>query len=253
MEFFDGITQFETAFEGHEGKTPTFYYDTTQIAAAFLTPLDRIRELLPDERVHPLRATRRSGITIVTGYDYRDTDIGPYREVLIGFPVTVGKPSPIGAGLRRFVSRGGPIWIWQLPVTTEIARDLGIGIAGYPKFLAEIEVHSDDGVAVCRLREGGSEILTLRVKHRSPRKVDGRMYYEPITMKGTRLLRSSVVAGYPHLARSLAGRGVTLAIGEHPISEKIRDLELGRAVMGLYSPDCRFILSTPLEGWPIAG
>jgi hypothetical protein len=250
--FFEGIPQHQISWEHGETFTPTFFYDTAQLSVVFVTPLDRIRELLPSDQLHPLRITPRSALTVISAYKYRDCDIGPYNEVLVGFPVSVHKRAPVLAGLRRFMAKGGAIWIWQLPVTTEIARDLGVSIAGYPKFLADIEFGSEAGIATCRLREGDRDILSLRVKHGRPRQAGIRMRYEPVTVKDDHLLRSIAVSNYPHATRSFSGRTATLELGDHPLADQIRRLSPGRVLMVSYAPDSQVILTSPFESWPLA-
>jgi hypothetical protein len=190
-------------------------------------------------------------MTVMTVYDYRDTDIGPYKEVLIGFPVSVNRATPILAGPGRFMTGGGSIWIWQLPVTTQIARDLGIAVAGYPKFLADIEFDYKDRVATCRLKEGDRDIFRVRAKCGRVRPKDLRTRYEPVTVKDDHLVRCMAVANYRHLARSLGG-SVTLELGDHPLAEQIRNLGLGRVLSVGYAPDAQSILTSPYESWPLA-
>ena len=252
MQFFEGVPHRQISWEGRETFTPTFYYDTAQLSVVFVTPVDRIRELLPSDRLHPLRLTPRSGLTVISAYHYRDCDIGPYFEVLFGFPVSVDKRAPVLAGLWRLMAGGGAIWIWQLPVTTEIARDLGVSVAGYPKFLANIEFGSDAGIATCRLREGDREILSLRVKHGRPRRVGNRMRYELVTVKDDHLVRSIAVNCYPHATRSFSGRKAALELGDHPLADQIRQLNFGRVLMTSYAPDNQAILTAPFESWPLA-
>jgi hypothetical protein len=251
-EFFTGVPHIETTWDGIDAAVPLFYYDTLQVSAVLATPLDRIRAVLPTERLHPLRMTPRLGITIISAFEYRDTDIGPYNEVLVGFPVSLDKRAAIGLGLRRFMSEGGATWIWHLPVTTQVALDLGVSVAGYPKFLADIEVASDGGIATCRLAESGRTILSLQVGHRRIRPAGVRSRGDLLTVKEGRLLRSVMVGNMPEAAASFGGRRVTLDIGDHPIADDLRQLEMGRVVASSVAPHNQSILLPPIESWPLA-
>jgi len=253
VEFFAGVPQQPVSVAGYEGVTPAFYYDYSQASVVLATPLERIRELLPSPRLYPLRLTPRSGVTVIVAYQYRDSDIGPYSEVAIGFPVTVDRNSPVLVELRRFQVEGGSVFIWQLPVTTAIARDLGVEVAGYPKFLADIEFADEAGLATCRLAEGGKHILTLRLRHRKPRPRSERTRMMPVTVKGDRLLRGMATNNIPQAAVAFGGRGVELELGDHPLADQIRRLEMGRVLMASYAPANQTILSPPLESWPLAG
>jgi hypothetical protein len=59
------------------------------------------------------------------------------------------------------------------------------------------------------------------------------------------------VANYRHLARSVGGQA-TLELGDHPLAEQIRNLELGRVLTVGYAPDGQSILTSPYESWPLA-
>jgi len=251
-EFFKELPQRPVTVAGYEVVTPAFYYDYTQVSVVWITPLAQIRELLPSPRLHPLRLTPRSGVTVIVAYQYRDTTIGPYNEVAVGFPVTVDRKAPVLAGLGRFQTRGGSIFIWQLPVTTAIARDLGVESAGYPKYLADIDITDEAGLATCRLAEGDKHILTLRLRHRSPRRGPGRMRYEPVTVKGDRLVRGISISNTTRAAASFSGRAVELELGDHPVADQLRRLEMGRVISASYAPVVQSVLSPPLEGWPLA-
>ena len=253
MEFFAGVPQRLITAAGYEVTIPTFYFDFAQASVVLATPLERIRELLPSPRLYPLRLTPRSGVTVVVAYQYRDTDIGPYNEVAIGFPVTVDRSSPVLTGLRRFQVEGGSVFIWQLPVTTAIARDLGVEAAGYPKFLADIEFTDEAGLATCRVSAGERHILTLRLRHRKPRPRSERARTGPVTVKGDRLLRGMATNSISQAAVAFHGRGVELELGDHPVADQIRRLEMGRVLMASYAPANQMILSPPLESWPLAG
>lgn len=253
MRFFEGVPHREIVWGDYEVFTPAFYYDFAQLTVALAAPLDRIEALLPARWLYPLRPAPRSGVAVIAAYQYRDCDLGPYNEVLIGFPVAVGRRLPVLAGLRRFAFHGGAISIWQLPVTTPIARDLGIEIAGYPKFLADIAFTSEARATACRLDEGGRHILTIRVKHGPCRGDPARMRVEPITVKGDRVLRSAATMSIPTVARSWRGRGVELTLGDHPLADAIRRLDLGRVLMAAYSSNAQSILSSPVESWPLGG
>jgi Acetoacetate decarboxylase (ADC) len=251
-EFFAGVPQHPVTVAGCEFPSPTFYYDFSQANVVAVTPLERIRELLPSPRLYPLRLTPRSGVTVIVAYEYRDSDIGPYNEVAVGFPVTVDRNAPVVTELRRFQVQGGSVFIWQLPVTTAIARDLGVEVAGYPKFLADIDFGAEGGLVTCRLAEGGRHILTLRLRHRSPRRRDERVRYEPVTVKGDRLLRGLGISNIPRAAVTFNGRGVELELGDHPLAERLRRLEMGRVIMASYAPANQLVLAPPLESWPLA-
>jgi hypothetical protein len=251
LEFFRGVPQRLITVAGYVRPTPAFYYDFSETDVLLATPLDRIREVLPSRRLHPLRLTPRSGVIMIMAADYRDSDLGPYRAVLIGFPVSVDRNAPVTTELRRYMARGGSLYIWQMPVTTGIARDVGAETAGLRRFQADIDFADESGVATCRLAEGGKCILTLQVRHRPPVPRETRLHTRPVTVEGGRLLGSTAITRIPRAAVAFNGRGVSLELGDHPLADQLRHLSLGRVIMASYGPANQSILSPTLESWPL--
>ena len=251
LEFFRGVPQRLITVAGYVRPTPAFFYDSSEADVYLATPLERIRELLPSSRLYPLRLTPRSGVTLMVATEYRDSDFGAYREVIIGFPVTVDRNAMVTTELRSFMAQGGSIYIWQMPVTTAVGRDVGVEVAGSRRFLAEIDFRAEAGLVTCRLAEGGRHILTLRLRHRPPRRRDERVRYEPVTVKSDRLLRATSITRIPRAAVAHDGRGVELDLGDHPLADELRHLRLGRVIMASYAPANQSILGPPLESWPL--
>ena len=137
-DFFQQIAHVDVPWGDRTISVPLFYYDISAIGVAFLTPLDKIRKLLPSPCMHPLRVTPWHGMTTINAYEYRDCDLGPYNEVAVGFPITIDQASPVFTGLVRKLPGVPKVYVHHLPVTTEIARDAGVEFANYPKFVASI-------------------------------------------------------------------------------------------------------------------
>lgn len=161
--FFGGVRQETIEAEGLLGKLPCFYYDARALGLVYSARLDRLEALLPDSRYRPLRLTPSRGLLAITAFEYRHTDIGPYNELSIAVLLERpgrGGPPPIGA-IRQNWAQTFHAFVWQLPVTTEIARRGGVELYGYPKFLAAIEFSERPDEIRCRLAVGDREILHL--------------------------------------------------------------------------------------------
>jgi hypothetical protein len=198
--------------------------------------------------MHPLRVTPWHGIVTISTMEFRDTDLGPYNEVAISIPFTMDKVSPLFAGILR-KSRGEPnIYIHHLPVTSEIARDSGVEFAGYPKFLATIEFEKQDDWVTCHLAEADQPILTLAGRqletHQAPR---SRVNF--FTTRNGRILRSVGISSERLQARSKGPSHVRLELGDHPIAQELKELQLGRLLAYQYVPQYQSILSPALESF----
>jgi hypothetical protein len=246
-DFFSQIAHVDVPWGDRTINVPLFYYDVAATGVAFLTPLDRIRALLPSPRMHPLRVTPWHGMTTINAYEYRDCDIGPYNEVAIGFPVTIDKPSPVFTGLLRKLAGIPKVYVHQLPVTTGIARDAGVEFANYPKFVADIGFEKKDGALACRLGEAQGHILTLTVNE-LPLHPVGRSYLHSVTFRDGRILRLElIIERRQGMSRQPAD--AQLELGDHPIAQELRDLRLGRMLFCQYAPKYHAILSPVLESF----
>jgi hypothetical protein len=250
LAFFDPVQQSRGSLVGYEVSSPTFYYDLSSITAHFATPLDRIRSLLPSDRLHPVRIGPGKAVTTIACYEYRDSDIGPYNELFVGFPVTIDRRAPMLLEMLRGESRGTAVYVWQLPVSSAIARDLGIAVAGYPKILADITFEDDGGWLRCRTAAAGQEILTLSIRRPEAKLVNRRWPVDAITVRGQHIQRTPLVSNIRHLGGSWKAGNAQLEIGDHPIGQEMKALGLGRVLATRHAPDSQLILDKPIEGWP---
>jgi hypothetical protein len=246
--FFEQIQQVSHTVEGHEFKVPTFYYDITTINAAFLTPVRQVKKRLPSRQMKPVRVTPFHAITAITAFEYRDTDIGPYNEVSIGLPVTVGRAALVGWGALR-VLQEPTAYVMQLPVTTEIARYGGVAFFGFPKFIAEIEFQRENGWIHCHLAAEGKDIFTLSARQLKT-KPAGRSRLHALTIMGERILRSEIMINQPQRGVSIRQEDVRLELGDHAIANNLREMQLGRMLQLQHMPAHQSILTSAIESYP---
>lgn len=248
MAFFSQITQQSFTANNYQFCTPGFYYDTTQIQLNFLGPIHSVKALLPSPRLFPLRVSFRSTLVIISAYQYHDSDIGPYNEVSISFPVTLDKPSVPFFGISAFM-RDPMVYIWQLPVTTQIALYGGVEFYNFPKFIAEIDFQEVGDRVQCRLAEGNQEIFTM-----TARKVSGkpknRSCVNTLSLRYDRLLRTEVITANSNAGSSSRKEDIQFSLGDHPIADALRRLPLGSINSYEYIPKTQAILTSAIESYP---
>ena len=108
-DFFKGVIQWDmmTKDMSLEGKLPVFYYDNTSMTAIYTASTEKVRRLLPLTDMHPVEAMNGRALVAFTAFEYRKTDIDPYNEFSISFPITFQKRSipgitVLGMMLRRY-------------------------------------------------------------------------------------------------------------------------------------------------------
>jgi hypothetical protein len=248
LDFFQEIEHRKLPWRESGIYFPFFYYDSMRLVAQFLAPMERVKALLPSKRMHPLRINQSHSVVSISAYEYRDCDIEPYKEVGISIPVTLDEVSPLSTGISQQVPDVPKIYIHHLPVTTEIARDAGIELAGYPKFLASITFEKKGDWISCHLDEGKKHIFTLSGRNLELQPV-GRSRIHALTVRGRRILRCEFILSEREEATSANPSDVRLELGDHTISQELKDLRLGKVISYKYSPQAQAILTSVIESF----
>lgn len=247
-EFLKSLVQQELPMEpfDRKGKLPVFYYDNTSMTAVFTASTRKVRELLPDARMHPLELLPGRCVVSFSAFEYRDTDIDPYNEFSIAFLISYDRrPLPTAGLLRGMLNRSFEAYVWKLPVTTEIARWGGVELYGYPKFLADIDFTRTPDSLECSLAENGRQVLTLtgQALKTAPAK---RLRYRAYSLKDGLPLCANVYTNPLEYAQSMASGAARLELGDHPIADQLRALDLSaHPVMYQYSPKNELVLFGP--------
>ena len=243
-DLFDGIKQWEFEAKGMKGKLPVFYYDNTSVTAIYTASTAQVKALLPHPDMRPIELYRHTCLTVFTAFEYRKSDIGPYNEFSIAFPITFRKRQIPGITvIRQMARRCFTAYVWQLPVTTEIARAGGVEMYGLPKFIADISFKKEQGWIECTLSESKEKILVLRGKLLPTRrgKVSRAVIY---SMIDDIPLVANVVVDPIAFAQTRDKQAANLELGTaHSISETLAGIGLSRKPVAYqYCPITRAIL-----------
>jgi hypothetical protein len=244
MDFFRGVKQWDFTLQGMQVKLPVFYYDMTVMQAVYTASTVKVKEKLPLPEIKPVELYPGRCLAAFTAFEYRRTDIDPYNEFSIAFPVTCKRPQiPVLTAAWQLLASRISAYVWKLPVTTEIARLGGVEMYGYPKFIADIDFEKTNTFVTCRLAHQGEEILRLKgtvlpLKRHKPARVTTYSILEGIP------LMANVVMNPLRMGMSVTGDAALLDIGaRHPICRELRGLELSPdAVQYQYSPVSQSIL-----------
>jgi hypothetical protein len=162
-DFFRDIKQVELKLPSGEAKFPVFYYDARMFTLVLPANLLKLKRMLPDPRFQPAQLAPGVGAVTLTALEYYDTDIKPYNEFSMGIFLNSPYYLPVpGLNiLRQYFANFFNVYIYHLPVTTELALRAGIDYYNYPKFIGEIEFSDTDDVITCDLGRDGEQILTM--------------------------------------------------------------------------------------------
>jgi hypothetical protein len=191
---------------------PVLVRDASAATVIWEVDADAVDALTPEgfEPVQPSPGRAQVAIALV---DYRDNDLGSYREV-----GTILFVRPVG---------GGPdgTFITHLPVDQEFTCVAGNEIWGYPKSVEQIDVTQTGTSSRWVLTMGGELVLDLTV----PRGGDDEMPAMPMTsytLLGGRPHATAFTQGGAGSSVTFGGAGVELVLGDHPIAKELASLGL---------------------------
>jgi len=165
-DFFDGVEQVKLKVDGGSAMFPIFYRDARMFTIVLPANLLKLKSMLPDVRFCPAQVFPGVGAVTLTAFEYYDTDIKPYNEFSMGIFLNSPYYAPLPGYnvLRQYFARMYSVFIYHLPVTTEIALRGGIDFYNYPKFLAAIDFSETEKRITCDLSRDGERILTVSVE-----------------------------------------------------------------------------------------
>jgi hypothetical protein len=153
----------------------------------------------------------------ILALDHRRIDrMSPYRELVLALPVRYRAPKK-GEQEGHFV--------FQMPVTTEEARWGGVELYGFPKILADVRLEREGRAHVCTLTHDQQHALTLRVREEATAS-PSRELLRSFTLRDDRRVIGSTFDIRGERERCELPGGATLMLGEHPIADQLRRLEI---------------------------
>lgn len=122
-----------------------------------------------------------------------------------------------------------PSYVWQLPVTTEIARIEGVDLYGYPKFLADIRFSKNEDQVECTLSESGVDILRMTCQILQTNRGKPTRYVT-YAVDDDVLVFTNFLVNPLKFAESRRKKDFFLEVGSgHPICQTLKDIELSSA------------------------
>jgi hypothetical protein len=228
---------------------PIGTHHSPALFAGFSIDADAAAAMLPGQELHPVRVLGR-GVLVLAVVNYVDTTIGKYVEFCIGILAARGytQPSALPAMLLR--NRFGTgVYIYDLPVSTEISVKGGIGIWGMPKRQGNLDFLIGDDSVSTQYDLDGQLVMRLDVPKPSsaplPLRLDGVGWGDA---------RGMLCKSDTHLQCKIGvrpgGRRARLLVGDHPRMEPIKRLHINpRALFTGYAPTIDGVLDDHVETW----
>lgn len=199
--------------------------DATAAVAYYVVPANAAQKLVAPTGLRVARILPGRTLCTIGAMEYKDGDLGQYREIAVTFFVHEpgARPLPlIGAALGLL--RGSlSAYVHQLPVDGEFTCEAGRSIWGFPKFVTEIDLSKSDDAQTAVLRADGRHVLTQTVRSGGKRKLAERPQVSYALRDGVLYRTPSFMA-----AGGMGVRfgGEKLDLGDHPIADELRSLGL---------------------------
>jgi hypothetical protein len=240
--FFDGVVQ--RTNKEFNVPLPIFYYDCTSMTAIFTASTKRLRAHLPSAEMHPVEVFPGICLLAVSAFEYRSCDIGSYNEFSLAAPITYQKKSVPGLTMMYQLLRNAPkAFIFFLPVTSEHARQGGVTLCGYPKFIADIEFKKESTFITCNVSEHGTPILSLQGKRlaTAPGPITQTVLY---TKMNGNVLMANLFTNPIQFSQSFRSSSARVTMsGNHEMCTFLRDVKISSKPMAFqFSPKFEAIL-----------
>ena len=208
---------------------PNFYYRASNVQVLLLSPLKKLRSILPDQ-LQPLHAFPGYGLVALTFFSYAVCDNDPYNEVSVA--VVIRRPRARGPHMLELLDSMRRLsffaHVLALPVNTEIARVRGVYGYQLPKWLTDIRLDiSSTGVAANISAIDGTPDVTLTASLPTLHRIPSQSRLSTNTSIGLvdgEWCQTQFITNPTELAQRLFPRDITLSRADGPISQLLNGL-----------------------------
>ena len=186
----------------------TYYKYRMCVGAYFEMPTADARGLIPDH-LEPLEVQHERSILAVTAFDFTESLIGPYHEVVLAVVVPPmvepGKPLPKAA-----------FFPFMVGTSTEASRQHAIERWHLPHYMKDLDIGFDegDGEMLVTVRDQGAPVLELTVTDFDFEPT--RNVYSCFTIDRQERFKVNIYMDAPHTEHEEERGSVTLY--EHPMT-----------------------------------
>lgn len=233
--------------QGRDVAFPVEVRDATSASATFAVSSAAARRLLPGDELRIAEILPGRGLCSIAAIDYRDNDLGEYREISIAFFVRPRSEKALpwlGAWADLLRGRLGT-WILHLPVDQAFTCEAGRVLWGFPKTVQQIEFEVGPERARCELIYQGERAFSLSFPRRGGRRLPERelVTYSYLDGVAQRTRFRSSAEGF-----GVGPGGAELSLGSGPIASQLRSLGLPRrALMTTWMEHMRARFEAPVE------
>lgn len=237
--------------QGRRVDYPVTVREAASASATYVVDAAAARALLPAPDLDVVEILPGRALFSLACIDYIDNDLGDYNEVSLALFVrerSAPRGVPCLSTMLDFLRGRVHTFIFWLPVNQAFTREAGETMWGFPKTVEKIDFDHSGPIATCRLESQGRHVLTFSMPRKPGRDLPPNEMNTYTRMQGrtfaTRFVSTSRGVGF-------ARGGVSLELGDHPFTEKLRRLGLPKKpamAMWMEHMHATFDKARPLSG-----
>lgn len=251
--FLSHFKQKELMIRDFPSKTPLFFKDLSMMLGIFEVDAKVAKQYLPSSDFKLVSTFPGKALVGINCFEYKDTDIGPYNEVSIAIAVERKKWKPgFISVMGSTLSQNFHANILQLPVTTEVALHGGLDFFNYPKYLANIEYTETEKKRTCSVTDketgelifsfSGNKLKTKTLEQNKQFEHLNKALYNSYPILNNKMVQADLLVNQIEKGTQWMGKGFTVKIGNHPKSQLLKDLKLGKLMQQVYLPKGEAVL-----------
>lgn len=222
------VPQRNVSVFGRKINIPVLYPDATAVMIFLTAPRDKILSLMGKSanKLKPVTIWKNKTIFAITLFDYKQCEIGAYREFTFTIPVVANSrfiPPFLPLIFDSFFKSFG-FFVLKLGANSDLSREHIKQIFPYPLYEkdAEVKIEENDRGLFASLIEDNREILTIEghpkitLKHKLQKK-----RYNTYFEKDNNLFKVKLDT-FSFLSQSFRDRNVSLRLNDHVLVEYIK-------------------------------
>ena len=216
--------------------------DATAAVAFYLVSAPAAQKLIAKSGLRIAQILPGRTVCTLGTMNYKDSDLDGYHEIALTFFVHEpdSRPLPLISAILGMARGSLSAYVHWLPVNGELTCEAGRRIWGFPKFVTQIDIETEDDIERSTLTVEGERVLTQTVRMGGRRSFTDRKQIAYSMLEG-QLSRIPSDMSAENLGARLGG--ATIDVGTGPMAEELRSLGLPkRALFTTYmgTMSCRF-------------
>jgi acetoacetate decarboxylase len=247
--FKNAKVEYKEVKAGYTVGLPVRYYDFEVFMLLYTAPYKNVEKLMPSSRIKPVSLWPGKAGVMLCAYKYKDiADVEPYNEWSINIPVQYGAKSliPLLPAIQPEWFKNAGSYVHVMPVTTEEVVHLGIDLYGFPLSLGDISYETDGDRLASTFNDNGTRVITMTMKKIPTKRMHMKNVVNTVQDGMFNKFTFEFVGNIGIKVFPAKKLAASYTLGNHPIADEIRGLQLAKnPIMLVYSDHIEGLMHPP--------